>query len=159
MRIWPVGTWQAKSELYAYLRLEGIAEGAEADPHGYCHFSTGCDENYFKQLTAESLVTHQRNGREITEWMVSGENHFLDCRVYNMAAAERLGISRFSVEKWKALAVMREIPEDTIQGDLLSLESQLNHVPKPEAKPEEPKQIPKAGGPQKRRPRRIRTKH
>ena len=158
MKIWPVGTWQAKSELYAYLRLEGIAEGAEHDPHGYCHFSTACDENYFKQLTAESLVTHQRNGREITEWMVSGENHFLDCRVYNMAAAERLGLSRFTIDKWKALAAMREIPEDSIQGDLLSLESQLNQVPRPAVKTEEPKEIPQAGEVKRRRPRRIRTK-
>lgn len=91
--------------------------------------------------------------------MVSGENHFLDCRVYNMACAERLGISRFSVDKWKALAAMREIPEDSIQGDLLALESQLRHVPKPKAEAEEPKEIPQAGEVKKRRPRRIRTRH
>jgi phage terminase large subunit GpA-like protein len=166
MRIWPVGTWQGKSEFYAYLRLEGLAEGAETDPHGYCHFSTGCDENYFKQLTSESLVTHQRNGREITEWMVSGENHFLDCRIYNMAAAERCEISRFTVEKWRALAALREVPPETLQGDLLSLENQLNQIPAPVAKPEEPKEMPKSGEQEarpklhaKRQRRRIRVKH
>jgi phage terminase large subunit GpA-like protein len=166
MRIWPVGGWQAKSEFYAYLRLEGTAEGAEMNPHGYCHFSTGCDENYFKQLTSESLVTHQRNGREITEWMVSGENHFLDCRIYNMAAAERCEISRFTVEKWRALATLREVPPETLQGDLLALENQLNQVPKPSVQPAEPKEMPQAGEenpkprpPARRSRRRIRVKH
>ena len=75
-----------------------------------------------------------------------------------MAAAERLGLSRFTIDKWKALAAMREIPEDSIQGDLLSLESQLNQVPRPAVKTEEPKEIPQAGEVKRRRPRRIRTK-
>ena len=157
MRLWPVGTWQAKSEIYSCLRLEGVAEGAERNPHGYCHFSGGCDENYFKQLTSESLVTHQRRNREVTEWIVSGENHFLDCRVYNLAAAERLGISRFTVEKWKATALLREVPEESLQEDLFSLEAQLASVPKPETKEEEPKEMPKVQQqPKPRRPRRVR---
>lgn len=165
MRVWPVGSWQGKSELYAYLRLEGVMEGAEEDPHGYCHFSTGCDENYFKQLTAESLVTHQRNGKDTTEWIVSGENHFLDCRIYNMAAAERCEINRFTVEKWRALAALREIPQDVIQGDLLSLHNQLNQIPKPDVTPAAPKELPKVpeqpANPSARRRarRRIRVRH
>lgn len=166
MRVWPVGTWQAKSEFYAYLRLEGVAEGAGEYPYGYCHFSTGCDENYFKQVTSESLVTHQRNGKDVTEWAVSGENHFLDCRIYNMAAAERCEISRFTVEKWRALAALREVPPETVQGDLLALGNQLNQVPKPATTPETPKETPEAVEkkavkpiPARRNRRRIRVRH
>ncbi|HRQ60005.1 MAG TPA: hypothetical protein PLO23_00555, partial [Alphaproteobacteria bacterium] len=100
-----------------------------------------------------------------TEWMVSGENHFLDCRIYNMAAAERCEINRFTVEKWRALATMREIPQDVIQGDLLSLHNQLNQIPKPEVTPAEPKELPKVpeqtANPiaRRRARRRIRVRH
>lgn len=139
LRVWPVGGWQAKSEFYSYLRLEGIREGMDDDPWGYCHFSTGCDENYFKQITSESLVTHTKGGRDVTEWMVSGENHFLDCRVYNLASAERLGISRFTVAKWEALAAIRNVPRETLQGDLLSLDTKLNMTAPPASDAQENK--------------------
>lgn len=132
LRVWPVGGWQAKTELYAYLRLEGVKEGRESDPWGYCHLSTGCDENYCKQLVSESLTTVARGGRAVTEWVVTGENHYLDCRVYNLACAERLGISRFTVARWEALAAERNVPREAVQGDLLSMETRLATVAAPE---------------------------
>lgn len=138
LRVWPVGTWPAKTEFYALLRLEGVREGRERDPAGYCHFSNGCDENYFKQLTAESLVTHQRNGRETTEWVQSGENHFLDCRIYNRACAEILKLARFTQADWENLAIVRNVPIESLQGDLFALQTAAR-IKAPPEKPDVPK--------------------
>lgn len=129
LRVWPVGDWQAKLEIFSYLRLEGVREGQDKDPFGYCHFHELCDENYFKQLTSESLVTTSKKGKAVTEWQQTGENHFLDCRKYNLACADRLGIGRFTVSDWEKVAAMRNVPADTLQGDLLSLTTRLKTYP------------------------------
>jgi hypothetical protein len=60
LRVWSVGTPVAKGELYRWLKLEwptdeALAEGASYPP-GACHFPQ-YGEDYFKQLTAERLVT------------------------------------------------------------------------------------------------------
>lgn len=93
-RMWPVGVDIAKSELYGWLRLVHT----EGDPPpGYCHFPEH-DPEFFKQLTAEHLVTvtNKRTHRRSLEWQVipNRENHALDCRVYARAAAAVLGIDR-----------------------------------------------------------------
>lgn len=133
LRVWPVGDWQAKIEIFSYLRLEGVKEGHESDPRGYCHFHELADENYFKQLTSESLVTVAKKGKTVTEWQQTGENHFLDCRKYNLAAIERIGISRFTAGDWDTLAAMRNAPLETLQGDLLALATQVKAAAQPEA--------------------------
>ncbi len=60
LRVWSVGTPVAKGELYRWLKLEWPTEEAlEAGasyPPGACHFPQ-YGEEYFKQLTAERLVT------------------------------------------------------------------------------------------------------
>ena len=69
--------------------------GRRAAP-GYCHFPEH-GEDYFKQLTAEHLVsTVNRRGFRVYEWQVQPgrENHFLDCRVYARAAAALAGLDR-----------------------------------------------------------------
>lgn len=131
LRVWPVGGWQGKTEFYALLRMEGVKEGRDSDPWGYCHISTGCDEHYLKQLTSESLVTHQRKGKMVTEWVKSGENHFLDCRIYNLACAERLGLSRWTVAEWQKWADLRNVPKESLQGDLLALAERMASRPVP----------------------------
>ncbi len=132
LQVWPVGTWQAKSEFYTCLRLEGIAEGEMEDPLGYIHFSKGHDENYLKQITAESLVTRQRKGSKKTEWVASGPNHLLDCKVYSRAVAEHLGLSRMTTEEWMEVARIRNTPPESIQADLLSLTTELKTTPRNE---------------------------
>jgi terminase, large subunit len=94
-RVWPVGVAIAKSELYGWLRLPRPAEG-EAPPPGYCHFPEYA-EDFFKQLTAEHLVTiAKRGGFRAMEWQLlpNRENHYLDCRVYARAAAAVQGLDR-----------------------------------------------------------------
>ena len=51
-----------KEELYRWLKLERpTAESGEPNPPGYCHFPQ-YGEEYFKQLTAEQLVTRVVKG-------------------------------------------------------------------------------------------------
>jgi phage terminase large subunit GpA-like protein len=119
-KLWPVGTWSLKGHWYEDLRREGKAAGHEADPPGYCHFGTFLDEIYFKQVTAEYLAEIKSRGRMTKGWRPRGnqENHFLDCRVYNMAVADHLGLSRMTEAEWKILA--RDRAPTIKQGDLFA---------------------------------------
>lgn len=106
-KVWPVGTWPLKSTFYGDLAKAGRKAGASEDPSGYCHFGEWLDENYFRQLTAESLAQRTFRGRVRQEWRLSSagrDNHFLDCRVYNMALIEHFGLSSFTpdeIAQWK----------------------------------------------------------
>lgn len=93
-KVWPVGVAIAKAELYGWLRLPLVA--GEEPPPGFCHFPEHGEE-FFRQLTAEHLVTtRKRNGFTVLEWHVlpNRENHWLDARVYARAAASAQGIDR-----------------------------------------------------------------
>ena len=96
-KVWPVGVDIAKGELYGWLRLR-CGEDGEVPP-GYCHFPE-YDESYFRQITAEHLVTvvNKRTGRAKMEWQVlpNRENHYLDARILARVAAAVLGIDRMS---------------------------------------------------------------
>ena len=94
-RMWPIGVDVAKGELYGWL---GLARGAGEDPPpGWCRFPE-YGEEFFKQLTAEHLVTvvNRRTRRATHEWQVlpNRENHYLDARILARAAAAVLGIDR-----------------------------------------------------------------
>jgi phage terminase large subunit GpA-like protein len=93
-KIWPVGVDAAKAELYGWLQLN--IEDGEIPP-GYCHFPEH-GEDYFKQLTAEHLVTviNKRTRRTQMEWQVQAnrQNHMLDVRILARVAAATLGIDR-----------------------------------------------------------------
>lgn len=114
VRIWPVGTWPIKGSFYADLRKEGIRSGQPVDPDGYCHFGTWLDETYFRQITAEYLTDETFKGRARKVWKVRAsdkDNHLLDCRVYNIALAEYLGLSTMTPDEWANVARRRGIVE------------------------------------------------
>ncbi len=119
-KLWPVGTWSLKGHWYEDLRREGRSAGHEVDPPGYCHFGKFLDEIYFKQVTAEYLADIRSRGRMTKGWRPRGnqDNHFLDCRVYNMAIADHLGLSSMTEDEWKILA--RERAPTITQGDLFA---------------------------------------
>ena len=108
LRVWSVGTPVAKGELYRWLKLEWPTDEARADGAGYppgaCHFPQYGDE-YFKQLTAERLVTRIVKGFPRTSWEKEAgrRNEALDCRVYARAAAAIYGIDRWSEAHWREL--------------------------------------------------------
>ncbi|ABK45390.1 phage terminase GpA [Magnetococcus marinus MC-1] len=80
-----VGVDACKEAILSRLRIE------EPGP-GFLHFPMQRDADYFKQLTAESVVTRYHKGRPIREWKKrdSDRNEALDCRVYAMAALQGL---------------------------------------------------------------------
>lgn len=63
----------------------------------------GCDEEYASQVTSEHKVAVKAaNGAKRLQWVQKkshGDNHYLDCEVYNMAAAEILGVRRLHLEQ------------------------------------------------------------
>jgi phage terminase large subunit GpA-like protein len=107
VRVWPVNSGMAKEELYRWLRLdrptdEDLEKGVPFPP-GYCHFPRYSDE-YFKQITAEQLVTKIVKGYRRHQWQKMRErNEALDCRVYARAAASRIGLDRYQEKNWKAI--------------------------------------------------------
>jgi phage terminase large subunit GpA-like protein len=94
-KVWAVGADLAKAEFYGWLRLQ-LPEPGAPFPAGWCHFPEH-GPDYFRQLTAEHLVTTvTRAGYSVQEWQLAAgrENHFLDCRVYARAAASLAGLDR-----------------------------------------------------------------
>ncbi len=115
---WPVGTWSLKAEFYGNLHKTGLAAGETIDPPGYCHFHKELGEEYFQQITAEYFEQKIVRGKLYEEWKPRRvDNHWLDCRIYAMAMAEHLGLSRMKPEEW---ARLRERLEPEVDADLLS---------------------------------------
>ena len=107
LRVWSVGTPVAKGEQYRWLKLEWPTEEAlgagSSYPPGACHFPQ-YGEEYFKQLTAERLVTRIVKGFPRGSWEKEPgrRNEALDCRVYARAAAAIYGLDRFEERHWRA---------------------------------------------------------
>jgi phage terminase large subunit GpA-like protein len=79
--LYMVGADQAKAVIYRRLRI--------ADPGpGYCHFPKGRPIEWFRQITAEKIVTKYVKGfpRRTFEKPSGKRNEALDCRVYAFAA-------------------------------------------------------------------------
>lgn len=101
VRLWKIGVSLLKGELYGWLKQTRKEDGSA--PHGYCHFPEYATE-YFKQLTAEQLVTKIVKGYPKREWQkLRDRNEALDCRVYARAAAIAIGIDRWSDHRWEQL--------------------------------------------------------
>lgn len=117
-KVWPVGTWALKGELMSNLHKLGVHSGEPADPPGFCHFGQFHDEAYFKQVTAEYFERKLVKGKLREGWeKVRRDNHWLDVRVYAMAMAELLGMSKLTRDGWAQLRA-RIVPSEPV--DLLS---------------------------------------
>jgi phage terminase large subunit GpA-like protein len=94
LQLWMVGVSVAKTELYGFLR-QNAPEPGEDFPYGYCHFPEYGPE-YFKELTAEQLVSRDVRGFKKFFWekVPHRNNEALDCRVYARAAAYLAGLDR-----------------------------------------------------------------
>ncbi len=70
---------------------------------GYCHFPHDRDMGYFEQLTSERPVIRRSRGQRVRSWALKREglrNEAWDCRVYNVAVPEILGIDLNAVAEW-----------------------------------------------------------
>lgn len=55
----------------------------------------GCDQEYAEQVTAEHKVNEKSGSRVVQRWRLKhshSDNHYLDCSVYELAAADILGV-------------------------------------------------------------------
>lgn len=130
--LWSVGTWSLKATFYSDLRRKRLAEGAEIEPAGACHFGTWQDVIYFQQITNEYIAEEKFRGRTRRIWKPRGPNHFLDCRIYNLALADYLGLSRMTSDDWAVLARDRGVPAEMREAHMFSPRSvQLATAPAP----------------------------
>ena len=128
IKVWPVNGAMIKEELYRWLHLDRpTEESGEPYPPGYCHLPKYSEE-YFKQLTAEQLVTRIVKGYRRSEWQKTRErNEALDCRVYARAAAAVCGMDRFGDDAWR-----------TLEQNLAQRVAQAGQPPQPRAPQERP---------------------
>lgn len=123
VQIWPVGTWDLKTELASALRLTEMGPNEEgAWPRGAMRFPQALSIGFFEQLTAEACVTVAvRGGFEKREWQkIRARNEQWDIAVYARAIA-RHETAAFVEETWDALTADRCGPPAEAQGDLGAL--------------------------------------
>ena len=105
--LFPIGVDTVKSLLFARMRID--EPGA-----GYIHFSDRLNEEYFRQLTAEKVVTRFHKGfkKRVFE-KIRARNEALDCMVYSYAAYAILGINVNSMaDKIASEEPIKSIKED-----------------------------------------------
>ena len=85
--LFPVGVDTVKDLLFARMRI--------ADPGpGYIHFHEDLEDEYFKQLTAEKVVTKYHRGfKKRVFQKIRPRNEALDCMVYAVAAYAIININ------------------------------------------------------------------
>lgn len=116
--LWNVSVSVFKLETYRHFRLsvptdEVLAEGG-GWPQGFIHVGSGVTAEWFKQVTAEQLVSrkNKRTGFSKAEWVKSRDrNEALDCRVYARSVAWLMGIDRWDDAKWADLETQLVVPD------------------------------------------------
>jgi phage terminase large subunit GpA-like protein len=108
-----VGTDTAKGLLFSRLGL------SEFGP-GYIHFPRDVDDEYFRQLTAEKLMTKHVKGVPTRVWkQIRARNEALDCAVYAFAAYASLNAN---LERIAQRVAQRAAQRMEAQGDKVAAE-------------------------------------
>jgi phage terminase large subunit GpA-like protein len=135
--LWPVGTWDLKSELYRALRnlIDGQDEATGEWKIGTAFFEEHVDRPYLQQMTCEYLKDdHTKDGYQIKTWVKppGAANEAHDIAVYAAALAHHLA-DHLSPDDWQTLAAKRHAPLEQVQGDLARLWAPPIEAPEPEA--------------------------
>jgi len=86
LQLWHLDTDYFKSMLYKRMDWEGDKKGA-------LHFPENVDDEYLRQITAETRLV-KANGK--AEWRsIRRDNHWGDCKMMALAAAHIIGAHRF----------------------------------------------------------------
>lgn len=105
-KLFPIGVDTAKEIVYSRLRIQD--KGA-----GYCHFPIDRDDEYFRMLTAEEIVTRFHKGFRKREWRKTrARNEALDCRVYAIAAS---AILNTNINAMASRQKARQKPDDVAE--------------------------------------------
>lgn len=116
VQLWPVGTWDIKSELASALRLTEQGPGPEGWPAGALRFNESVDRAWLDELLAEHCVTSPRTGRR--EWKkVNNRNEAWDLAVYTRALARHATL-QLQPDDWDRLAAERQGPPEQAQADM-----------------------------------------
>lgn len=99
LKVWLVGTYGLKGALMVYLGRVP-KEGKAGFPTGYCHWPADTPDEYFRHMSAEYVKVEDGKDGPERVWVRKGPNHWLDCRVYNMALAHHAGLWAWSEKKW-----------------------------------------------------------
>lgn len=88
-----IGTSTAKTVIFARLKIEDYGPG-------YMHFNMLCDEEYFRQLTAEKEVpVYEKGVLKRKQWIKTrARNEALDLEVYALA-----GLDYLNIQNWNAV--------------------------------------------------------
>jgi phage terminase large subunit GpA-like protein len=91
--LFPIGVHSAKDTLFGRLKIGEVGAG-------YVHFADTLSDEYFKQLTAEKLVTKFTKGFKKREFVkVRPRNEALDCFVYAIAAYSIIGVNVNAIKR------------------------------------------------------------
>jgi phage terminase large subunit GpA-like protein len=117
--LWPVGTWDLKSELASALRLTEQGPGPDGWPASALRFNEMADRAWLEELLSEHCVTDPRTGAR-TWKKVNARNEAWDLAVYTRALARQATL-RFTDADWSNLAAARQGPPAEAQPDLAQL--------------------------------------
>jgi len=121
VQLWPVGTWDIKSEVASAMRLTEMGpDETGAWRRGAMRFHEACSANFFQQLCAEACVEiDTRQGTSRREWKKLGPNEQWDLATYTRALA-RHDTAQFTEVEWDGLSAKRLGPAMAAQPDLAS---------------------------------------
>lgn len=94
--LWKINVDNLKEQVMRWVQLD-VPEPGDETPRGWCEFPNYAPE-YFKGLCGEQRVL--KRNRFVWE-VVYKDQEPLDCRVYATAAAQSLGIDRWSERRWQ----------------------------------------------------------
>lgn len=157
VELYIVGSDTVKSTIYGRLKLDKPGPG-------FIHLNAALEDDYFKELTSEKLVTRYVKGFPVREWVKKSgaRNEALDEAVYAYAALQWLYMRYHRSKIWeifeKRLARSRlEAAPPAEEGAQPAAQENVDEVdaePLPENKPMEPLRKPAPSGSIFKRPRR-----
>ena len=123
--LYPVGTWDLKSEVYSKLQL--TLQGADSETGlwapGAIHLPMSCDQAYMEQLTAEYLFDQKTTqGAIVPVWMRKAHqaNEALDIAVYSLGLAHHESDGMTPMQ-WDLLAAARLGAPGEVQADMAAM--------------------------------------
>lgn len=110
IQLFPIGVDTVKELVVSRLKV------TKSGQPGYCTFPMDRDEEYFRGLTAETLITRFVKGFKRQEWVkIRPRNEPFDCRVYATAALEMLQIDLNAQRRAALRAAMRRVTKVTTE--------------------------------------------
>jgi phage terminase large subunit GpA-like protein len=140
VQLWPVGTWDLKTEVASALKLsEQGPDPAGVRPKGAMRFPDRLSLDFFEQITAEALRERPlRAGYVIREWVkVKQRNEQFDLAVYCRALYRHVTVG-FDDAAWARVEAERWGTEDALQSDLFAPSLMAARTPAPPPPPPAP---------------------